>query len=55
MTKITSCLAAGFIITSISLAVITTEKNSDTSIIENDIINNENNLNDKNPKVPLAD
>ena len=55
ITKITSYLAAGFIITSISLAVVTSGKNSDTSIIESDIINNENNLNDKDPDVPLAD
>jgi len=55
ITKITSYLAAGFIITSISLAVVTSGKNSDTSIIESDIINNENNLNDKDPNVPLAD
>ena len=54
MTKLTSFLAAGFILTSISLAVVTSEKNSDTSIIENDIIIKDK-LEDNEPTVPLAD
>ena len=54
VTKLTSFLAAGFILTSISLAVVTSEKNSDTSIIENDIIIKDK-LEDNEPTVPLAD
>ena len=54
ITKLTAYLAAGFILTSISLAVVTSGKNSSTSIIENDIIN-KNILEDNEPTVPLAD
>ena len=54
ITKLTVYLAAGFMLTSISLAVITSSKNSSTSIIENDIIN-KNILEDNEPTVPLAD
>lgn len=55
ITKLTSYLAAGFIITSISLAVFASNKNSDTSIIDRDIINNSNESDNNVPKVPLAD
>ena len=54
ITKLTVYLAAGFMLTSISLAVVTSSKNSSTSIIENDIIN-KNILEDNEPTVPLAD
>ena len=54
ITKLTSFLAAGFIITSILLAVVASDKNSDTSIIESDIINNTD-QEDNEPTVPLAD
>ena len=54
ITKLTSFLAAGFMITSILLAVVASDKNSDTSIIESDIINNTD-QEDNEPTVPLAD
>ena len=54
ITKLTSYLAAGFMLTSISLAVVTSNKNTSTSIIESDIIN-EKTKGDNEPKVPLAD
>ena len=51
-TKLTLYLATGFIVTSISLAIVSGNSNKD-SIIETDIINNikENNV----PTVPLAE
>ena len=51
-TKLTLYLATGFIITSISLAIVSGNSNKD-SIIETDIINNikENDV----PTVPLAE
>tara|TARA_Y100000590_G_C15180269_1_gene810953 strand:+ start:151 stop:453 length:303 start_codon:yes stop_codon:yes gene_type:complete len=50
--KLTLYLATGFIITSLSLAVVSGNINKD-SIIESDIINN---IKEKNePSVPLAD
>tara|TARA_Y100000590_G_scaffold407818_1_gene498450 strand:+ start:131 stop:433 length:303 start_codon:yes stop_codon:yes gene_type:complete len=51
-TKLTLYLATGFIVTSISLAVVSGNLNTE-SIIDNDIINDikENNV----PTVPLAD
>ena len=55
ITKLTSYLAAGFLCTSISLAVFTAQKNSDTSIIESDIIEKNNILEDNEPQVPIAD
>lgn len=54
ITKLTSFLAAGFMITSILLAVVASDKNSDTSIIESDIINNTD-QEDNEPTVPLAE
>ena len=52
ITKLTLYLATGFIITSISLAVVTSNSNKET-IIESDIINN---IKEKNEStVPLAD
>ena len=51
ITKLTLYLATGFIITSISLAVVSSDKNK-ASIIETDIIDKkENNV----PTVPLAE
>ena len=56
ITQLTSFLAAGFILSSIALAVVSSNKNSSTTIIENDIINNvDDNLEENEPKVPLAD
>jgi len=51
-TKLTFYLATGFIVTSLSLAIVSGNSNKD-SIIETDIINNikENNV----PTVPLAE
>ncbi len=51
-TKLTLYLATGFIVTSLSLAIVSGNSNKD-SIIETDIINNikENNV----PTVPLAE
>ena len=54
ITKLTSFLAAGFMITSILLAVVASDKNLDTSIFESDIINNTD-QEDNEPTVPLAD
>ena len=52
ITKLTLYLATGFIVTSISLAVVSRDSNRD-SIIENDIINN---IKEKDvPTVPLAE
>ena len=52
ITKLTLYLATGFIVTSLSLAIISGNSNKD-SIIESDIINN---IKEKNePSVPLAD
>ena len=52
ITKLTLYLATGFIVTSLSLAIVSSNSNKD-SIIESDIINNikENDV----PTVPLAD
>ena len=51
-TKLTLYLATGFIVTSISLAIVSGNSNKD-SIIESDIINN---IKEKNvPTVPLAE
>ena len=52
ITKLTLYLATGFIVTSLSLAIISSNSNKD-SIIESDIINNikENDV----PTVPLAE
>ena len=54
ITKLTSFLAAGFMITSILLAVVASDKNLDTPIFESDIINNTD-QEDNAPTVPLAD
>ena len=54
ITKLTSFLAAGFMITSILLAVVASDKNLDTPIFESDIINNTD-QEDNEPTVPLAD
>ena len=54
ITKLTSFLAAGFMITSILLAVVASDKNSDTPIFESDIINNTDQEGNE-PTVPLAD
>ena len=52
ITKLTLYLATGFIVTSLSLAIITSNSNKD-SIIESDIINN---IKEKDvPTVPLAE
>ena len=52
ITKLTLYLATGFIVTSLSLAIISSNSNKD-SIIESDIINN---IKEKDvPTVPLAD
>ena len=52
ITKLTLYLATGFIVTSLSLAIISGNSNKD-SIIESDIINN---IKEKDvPTVPLAD
>ena len=52
ITKLTLCLATGFIVTSLSLAIISGNSNKD-SIIESDIINN---IKEKDvPTVPLAE
>ena len=52
ITKLTLYLAAGFIVTSLSLAIVSGNSNKD-SIIESDIINN---IKEKDvPTVPLAD
>ena len=52
ITKLTLYLATGFIVTSLSLAILSSNSNKD-SIIESDIINNikENDV----PTVPLAE
>jgi preprotein translocase subunit SecG len=47
-------LAAGFMITSILLAVVASDKNLDTPIFESDIIYNTD-QEDNEPTVPLAD
>ena len=54
ITKLTSFLAAGFMITSILLAVVASDKNLDTPIFESDIIYNTD-QEDNEPTVPLAD
>ena len=54
ITKLTSYLAAGFLLTSISLAVFTSQKDSGTSIIESDIIEKNIILEDNEPQVPIA-
>ena len=54
ITKLTSFLAAGFMITSILLAVVASDKNLDTPIFESGIINNTD-QEDNEPTVPLAD
>ena len=54
ITKLTSFLAAGFMITSILLAVVASDKNLDTPIFESDIIYNTD-PEDNEPTVPLAD
>jgi preprotein translocase subunit SecG len=52
ITKLTLYLATGFIVTSLSLAIISSNSNKD-SIIESDIINN---IKEKDvPTVPLAE
>ena len=53
ISKLTLFLAAGFIVTSLSLAIISGNSYNKDSFIESDIINNikENNV----PTVPLAD
>ena len=52
ISKLTLFLAAGFIVTSLSLAIVSGNSNKD-SIIETDIINN---IKEKDvPTVPLAD
>jgi|TARA_B100000949_G_C13983428_1_gene326137 preprotein translocase subunit SecG len=52
ITKLTLYLATGFIVTSLSLAIISSNSNKD-SIIESDIINN---FKEKDvPTVPLAE
>ena len=56
ITKLTSYLAAGFILTSISLAVVSSDNNSGKIIIENDNINKiDKELNKNEPTVPLAE
>ena len=52
ITKLTLYLATGFIVTSLSLAILSSNSNKD-SIIESDIINN---IKEKDvPTVPLAE
>ena len=52
ITKLTLYLATGFIVTSLSLAIVSSNSNKD-SIIESDIINN---IKEKDvPTVPLAE
>tara|TARA_B100000029_G_C17163458_1_gene810512 strand:+ start:154 stop:453 length:300 start_codon:yes stop_codon:yes gene_type:complete len=51
ITKLTLYLATGFIITSISLAVVSKDNNTISIVDENELNNKENNV----PTVPLAD